>query len=103
MWQHTRSTETLPGVDNPRRDILGELAPEGSPRWLYTTSRGTNVHIKSNLFNSHHGHPRRLRDNVVVGSRSEEHVVVPRRVLQVDALQDLPDLQAVVRVGADQI
>ena len=102
-------TETLPGVDNSRRDILASCdrsnLSQEEVEGASTTSKGTDITQKSNLFNSHHGHPqrRRLRDNVVVGSRSEEHVVVPRRVLEIDALQDLPDLQAVVGVGAYQI
>ena len=108
MWQRAKPTETLPGVDNSRRDILASCdrsnLSQEEVEGASTTSKGTDITQKSNLFNSHHGHPqrRRLRDNVV-GSRSEEHVVVPRRVLQVDALQDLSDLQAVVGVGADQI
>ena len=109
MWQHAKPTETLPGVDNSRRDILASCdrsnLSQEEVEGASTTSKGTDITQKSNLFNSHHGHPqrRRLRDNVVVGSRSEEHVVVPRRVLEIDALQDLPDLQAVVGVGAYQI
>ena len=108
MWQSARSTETLPGVDNSRRDILvscdrSNLSQE-EVEGASTTSKGTDITQKSNLFNSHHGHPqrRRLRDNVVVG-RSEEHVVVPRRVVQVDTVEDLPDFEPVVCMGAYQI
>ena len=109
MWQHAKPTETLPGVDNSRRDILASCdrsnLSQEEVEGASTTSKGTDITQKSNLFNSHHGHPqrRRLRDNVVVGSRSEEHVVVPRRVLEIDALQDFSDFEPVVCMGAYQI
>ena len=108
MWQRANPTETLPGVDNSRRDILASCdrsnLSQEEVEGASTTSKGTDITQKSNLFNSHHGHPqrRRIRDNVV-GSRSEEHVVVPRRVVQVDTVEDLPDFEPVVCMGAYQI
>ena len=101
---HKGATRNVPAKDNHSRDILASADPSaGGLGALYNTQGQARSHTKSTLFNSHNGHPqRRLRDNVV-GGRSEEHVVVPRRVLEIDALQDLSDLQAVVGVGADQV